>query len=204
MWARGLAAWRQGDLPAATAYEVASLRLKQAMGLDDPLGTALCLEVLAWIETSRQPRRAAVLLGAGDALWTGHGSSIRSYRHLAGYREACERQARRDLEDPAFEQAYRYGRGLTHEESLAYALKEHRKPAAPPEPVGQEPLTRREQQVAVLVADGLSNRDIAKNLVISQRTAESHVANILIKQGFTSRSQIAAWIAGQKADQADR
>jgi len=71
-----------------------------------------------------------------------------------------------------------------------------RRPAAgaEPEPAGRIRLTSREQQVAVLVAGGLSNADIARRLVISQRTAESHVANILTKRGFTSRSQIAAWI----------
>jgi non-specific serine/threonine protein kinase len=69
-----------------------------------------------------------------------------------------------------------------------------RRPAAGPEPAGPARLTSREDQVAALVARGLSNADIARHLVISQRTAESHVANILTKRGFTSRSQIAAWI----------
>jgi predicted ATPase/DNA-binding CsgD family transcriptional regulator len=200
MWALGLAAWRQGDLPAAAAHEVASLRLKQERGLDDSLGTALCLEVLAWTEAGGQPLRAAVLLGAADAVWSGHGMSIRSYRHLLGHRQECERRARHALGDPGFEQAYRQGRSFTDEESLAYALNEHRRPVAVAKPVVQEPLTRREQQVAALVATGLSNKDIARKLVISQRTAESHVANILIKRGFTSRAQIAAWVAGQATD----
>ena len=57
-------------------------------------------------------------------------------------------------------------------------------------------MTRREQQVADLIAQGLSNKDIAADLVISQRTAESHVEHILTKLGFTSRAQVAAWIAG--------
>jgi non-specific serine/threonine protein kinase len=60
-------------------------------------------------------------------------------------------------------------------------------------------LTRRELEVAGLVADGLSNRAIAAKLVISQRTAEGHVEHILTKLGFTSRSQIAAWSAEQRA-----
>ena len=202
MWALGLAAWRQGDLPAAAAHEVASLRLKQERGLDDSLGTALCLEVLAWAETGRQPLRAAVLLGAVDALWAGHGMSIRSYRHLICHRQESERRTRRALGDSAFEQAYRQGRSLTEEESLAYALNERRRTEAAPqrERAVQEPLTRREQQVAALVGSGLSNKDIARKLVISQRTAESHVANILSKLGFTSRARIAAWIAGQATD----
>jgi DNA-binding NarL/FixJ family response regulator len=51
--------------------------------------------------------------------------------------------------------------------------------------------------VARLVADGLTNRQIAARLVISDRTAGNHVAHILTKLGFTSRSQIAAWCAAR-------
>lgn len=55
-----------------------------------------------------------------------------------------------------------------------------------------------EQQVADLVAEGLSNKDIAARLVIAQRTAEGHVARILTKLGFTTRTQLATWVAGQR------
>ena len=54
-------------------------------------------------------------------------------------------------------------------------------------------LSRREEEVAALVAEGLSNREIAQRLVISERTAQNHVQHILTKLGFTSRSQVAAW-----------
>jgi DNA-binding CsgD family transcriptional regulator len=54
-------------------------------------------------------------------------------------------------------------------------------------------LSRRESEVAGLVAEGLSNREIARRLVVSERTAETHVQHILTKLGFASRSQIAAW-----------
>ncbi len=56
-------------------------------------------------------------------------------------------------------------------------------------------LTSRERQIARLIAQGLSNRDIAADLSISERTVDSHVQNILNKTGFASRAQIAAWIA---------
>jgi DNA-binding NarL/FixJ family response regulator len=56
-------------------------------------------------------------------------------------------------------------------------------------------LTAREEQIAVLLAKGLSNKAIAKTLVIAQRTAETHVANILVKLGLNSRGQVAAWVA---------
>jgi DNA-binding CsgD family transcriptional regulator/tetratricopeptide (TPR) repeat protein len=65
------------------------------------------------------------------------------------------------------------------------------------------PLTRREQQVAELVSHGLTNRQIAATTHISERTAESHVQHILSKLGFTSRTQIAAWIATREINTAD-
>lgn len=54
-------------------------------------------------------------------------------------------------------------------------------------------LSAREREVAALVAQGKSNREIAASLVVSERTAEAHVSNILGKLGFTTRAQIAAW-----------
>jgi DNA-binding NarL/FixJ family response regulator len=57
-------------------------------------------------------------------------------------------------------------------------------------------LSTREAEVARLVAEGLTNRQIADRLVISERTAQNHVQHILTKLGFTTRSQIAAWAAG--------
>ncbi|MFF1953478.1 helix-turn-helix transcriptional regulator, partial [Kitasatospora herbaricolor] len=61
----------------------------------------------------------------------------------------------------------------------------------------ETPLTRREREIAGLVAKGLPNKDIAERLVISPRTVETHVQNVLTKLGFTSRTQIARLFAGQ-------
>jgi DNA-binding NarL/FixJ family response regulator len=57
-------------------------------------------------------------------------------------------------------------------------------------------LANREADVARLIADGLTNRQIGARLFISERTVDSHVRNILNKLGFGSRAQIAAWVAG--------
>ncbi len=57
------------------------------------------------------------------------------------------------------------------------------------------PLTRREHEIVLLIAQGLSNKEIADELVISPATAARHVANILAKLGFTSRTQVASWAA---------
>jgi DNA-binding CsgD family transcriptional regulator len=63
--------------------------------------------------------------------------------------------------------------------------------------VGPERLTRRETEVAALVAQGLTNRQIAEELVVAQRTVDTHVERILAKLGFSSRAQVAAWAAQQ-------
>jgi DNA-binding NarL/FixJ family response regulator len=59
-------------------------------------------------------------------------------------------------------------------------------------------LTPREREVAAMIARGLTNRGIADELVISQATVARHVANILTKLGFSSRAQVAAWMAGRE------
>jgi non-specific serine/threonine protein kinase len=59
------------------------------------------------------------------------------------------------------------------------------------------PLTSREQQVAALVTQGLTNRQIAERLVISPRTADNHVQHIFDRLGMSSRAQVAAWVAVQ-------
>jgi DNA-binding NarL/FixJ family response regulator len=63
--------------------------------------------------------------------------------------------------------------------------------------LASDTLTAREREIATLVADGLSNRDIAERLVISEGTVEVHVKHILGKLGFSSRTQVAGWFARQ-------
>jgi DNA-binding NarL/FixJ family response regulator len=58
---------------------------------------------------------------------------------------------------------------------------------------GASPLTPREYEIVLLIARGLSNKEIADELVISPATAARHVANILAKLGFSSRTQVASW-----------
>jgi len=63
------------------------------------------------------------------------------------------------------------------------------------------PLIQREQEVALLVAQGLTNRQVAAKLVISEHTAATHVRKILKKLGLSSRAQVSAWIAGRVPQQ---
>jgi len=103
-----------------------------------------------------------------------------------------------------------WARGLARgsEDAVALALEEERPEGESPalsvaetyEVAAAPPrsLTRRERQIAALIAAGHSNKDIAAELSISPATAARHVANILAKLGFRSRTQIAAWLAEQQ------
>jgi DNA-binding NarL/FixJ family response regulator len=62
----------------------------------------------------------------------------------------------------------------------------------------QDPLTAREREVAELVAQALPNREVARALVLSERTVESHVRSILAKTGLKSRTEITRWWLQQK------
>ena len=70
-----------------------------------------------------------------------------------------------------------------------------RGPAEPERPLVSTTLSRREQEVAQLLAQGMSNREIAQRLYLSERTVDNHVHHILAKLGFDSRVQIATWLA---------
>ncbi len=91
------------------------------------------------------------------------------------------------------------------EEAIEYALSEAEPipPASPgrDQPSADEPpdtLTRREEEVAALAARGLTNRQIAQELVISEHTVHHHLTSILKKLGLRSRRQLAAWLNEQQ------
>ena len=128
------------------------------------------------------------------------GTTLDGHQPLAGHHRDCERQARQALGETAFQAAYHRGLELPAEDAVAYALQQP--PKKPPAPAVSDgaPLTPREMQVARLIAGGRSNKEIAADLVISQRTAEGHVEHILAKLGFTSRAQVAAWVAASRPD----
>ena len=197
----GVAAWHRGDLDRATGLHQQSLRLHP----NHRMGTIFCVEALAWIAASRhQYERAAVLLGAAAGLWRSVGANLEGFYELGDYHEDCERQTRQALGEAAFQAAYHRGLNLPAADAVAYALQQPS--AKPPTPAipAEAPLTRRELQVARLIAAGRSNGEIAAGLVIAQRTAENHVEHILTKLGFTSRAQVAAWAAASQPDREGR
>ena len=167
----------------------------------DWLGTGFGLELFAWAAASAgEYRRAATLLGACESVRRLCGASLTDAGAFAANHAACERDTRQTLGKDAWLAQFEEGRRLTVDEAAWYALAEpatavpSARAAAQP-PATADPLSRREEQVARLVADGLTNGEIANRLVISARTAESHVQHILGKLGYTNRAQIARWVA---------
>jgi serine/threonine-protein kinase PknK len=199
LWIAGLALLTRGDAGAAQELAMQSLRLKRLIA--EPMGIAVLLETIAWVAAATDPARAATLLGAAQNEWDKIDTSPRVLPGVGKpHREATD-AARAQLGDAAFDLAWSHGRVLDHAAAIALGLQEPA-PAvnaatSPRARASHSELTRRERQIAELVHMGLSNKEIAERLVISPRTAETHVEHILTKLGFTRRTQVAAWIGDQ-------
>jgi predicted ATPase/DNA-binding NarL/FixJ family response regulator len=147
-----------------------------------------------------QPLRAARLLGAAAALREAAGASV-SPLDRAGHQHELA-AARAAISTEHFVTAWEEGQAMSPEAAVDYALASRRPPLSPASDASvpmkdrpNSPLSAREHDVAALIARGLTNRQIAAELVISDRTASTHVAHILNKLSFSTRSQIAAWAA---------
>jgi len=201
-WGLGVAALLCGDHDRAGVLEGAALSTMRHM--DDPMGVVLCVDALAWIAAARQePVRALTLLGAADAAWAAIPAAPAA--PLRRHHDEALAAARKAVPDEEYRAEFAAGNVMNQADVIAFALGESARPAAqsPATRPGAGPrtgsglLTRREQEVAALVAQGLSNGQVAAVLVISARTVETHVQHIMDKLGFRTRAQIAAWSAGQ-------
>ncbi|MCP2242686.1 ATP-binding protein [Lentzea aerocolonigenes] len=197
--------WRHGELTRASTHAKDSLRITHAF--NDTIGTAVVVELLAWIAgVVGENDRAAVLLGAAHRIWAlvGGESLPQTSPYWNVPHKACEQRVRQALGDRAFQAAFDRGAGFGPDQTVAYALGEKPTTATPAAAVTAHAgtqLTRRERQVAELVAKGLTNKEIAAQLVITRRTAEGHVASILSKLGFSTRTHLSAWIVQQERQQ---
>jgi DNA-binding NarL/FixJ family response regulator len=159
------------------------------------------LEALAWgVGALGQHKRAAHLLGTAEMVWDSTAASLATVMpELVRAHDKSVAAARAALGDQGYAAAFRRGRQMPLAQALNDAESVRRSTRSGLlDAGGAGPLTSREEEIAGLLAQGLSNRAIAKSLVIAQRTAETHVANVLVKLGLTSRSQVAAWVAEQR------
>ncbi len=199
-WIRGImfrllarASLGRGDRDEAAGFAQRAVALERE--LDDRTGLAQTIALLASIEMTRgSASRTATLLGASDMIFESIPSAL-----MEPYRDARRRaadDARHALGEAAYLTAYAAGLAMTRDEVVDYAV-DARRPAAPPAApsVSPGPLSRREMEVAALVADGATNAQVAARLFISERTVESHVASIFNKLGVDTRLQVARWFA---------
>ncbi len=193
LWVTGISHWHQGDLAAARDAAVAALELQREFR--DGICIALTLELLSWIACSEDdPAGAAALHGGAAAVWASLGTAIEAFGpHITEDGRMMDAQIAERMGAEQVAAARSEHRHLDRRGAVELGLASGRTPE-PAEPV-PGPLTRRERQVADLIASGLSNKAIAERLVISNRTVEGHVERILAKLGFASRTQVAAWAA---------
>jgi non-specific serine/threonine protein kinase len=188
----------QGDHRRAMNLFREGFELSRSLGTKH--GIALHLHAAAALaSTQGQPVRSARLWGAGESLMQDIGTGLGPVEryHYGPYVDA----ARAMLGETAWEEAFAQGRTMPAEEAAEFALSEEVVPTPESPPAGGETddaLTRREQEVAALVARGFTNRQIASELHLSGRTIENHIANIKRKLGRCSRTEIAAWATQQR------
>ncbi|GAA4024873.1 ATP-binding protein [Streptomyces plumbiresistens] len=197
LWVLAFDAWTRQALDVASELARQSLELKREFR--DGLGTALVINLMAGIALdNRDPKRAAKLLGVVAALWTVLDTGTGAFGPVLGSRyEEITRAAQDRLGETAFQRAYQIGRRLESgpQMNLALGCAELAEKEQADAPSAPDLLTRREREVASLLAEGLSNRAIATKLVLSPRTVEVHVEHILGKLGVHSRTEAGVWAA---------
>jgi predicted ATPase/DNA-binding CsgD family transcriptional regulator len=183
----------EGDLDTTKARTVAGLRL--AREIDNRIAQFYGLSVLAWhAANSRQPRLGARLLGAAERLGIGAGADI--IGPFAPFLDQAKESAISVLGTSKFEAEFNGGKLLSRESALQLALGETAHVAVDrADDIESGPLAKREVDVARLIAEGLTNRQIAARLFISEPTVATHIRNIMNKLGYNSRAQIAGWLA---------
>jgi predicted ATPase/DNA-binding CsgD family transcriptional regulator len=197
----GRIAMDQGEITLARQHLTESIGLSQSMG--SRIGMIRGLDAFASLAAAEgRPDRAVQLAAAAAAL--------REAAHLpsrSGPRTERLLAAARSFGQEAITRLWAEGARLDASSAVELALAVPLPAAdgavgeaasgAPRsgETTARARLTPRERQIVALIARGCSNRAIAEELVISPATAARHVANILLKLGFSSRAQVAAWAA---------
>jgi DNA-binding NarL/FixJ family response regulator len=201
LWSVGIQRWRAGLLDQA----ISTLRESVALFLTmhDLTGISFGVQALSWCAAFASPDAAAArLMGAAQAVWRTSGAKVDETNAYGMFDQRSAQKIREAVGDAELDAAFAEGAAYSFEQAVNLALGE--------QDAGEHPrrsredtastgvLTRREHEIALLLAKGLSNKAVAARLVISQRTVESHVDHILSKLALTSRAQVASWVAEQR------
>ncbi len=182
-----------GDLDLAAKNFRESLELRHALG--NKVGVAECLEGFAAVAgAAGQARRAAHLYGVADALRELTGTPVSTTDRAE--HDALLGRIRQRLGEPAFAEEWITGRGAEVEDAVRMAVEFRvTDGTAEQTPLARElaVLTPREREVAALVTNGHTNREIARELMVAERTVETHLEHIFHKLNLSSRAQVATW-----------
>ncbi len=201
----GMAVLAQGGSERAAALFEEGLLLQRELKYKSAIFFGL-MGMAGVAALREQPARAARLFGAAEALREEIGLSLTSSANARYDYEGYLGTARAGLSEAAFDAAWSEGRAMSPEQAIEYVLStEEPSPHAASEhwrthtDKSQDTLSHREREVADLVARGLTNRQVASELSISEHTVANHLAKILRKLGFHSRSQLTAWVVEQRS-----
>jgi DNA-binding CsgD family transcriptional regulator len=194
-----LAALTRGDHERVQPLSEESLKLLRRA--EDKQHIPDCLEIMAGGAGAQGlAHRAARLWGAAEGMREEIGVPLQPEdRKLLDPYLAT---ARSSLGEVAWQEMLAEGRAMMPEQAIEYSLSAEGPTS--PTPVARrsggnsptlDPLTRREEEVAILVSRGLTNRQIASELFISEHTVATHVAKILKRLALSSRSRLSAWVA---------
>jgi predicted ATPase/DNA-binding CsgD family transcriptional regulator len=196
-WGPGAASLYLGVLAGRDGQpEVAEARLRRSLEIFLLLGEVVMVSaalieyaaVIVW----RDPRRGARLVGAAVAIRRRLGGRLPPI--AMGVIERTQLAACDSLGPHVAEREAEAGGRLSIEEAVAEALA----PGSPNGDPAAPGLSRREAEVASLVAQGLTNRQIAELLRLSERTVENHASHILNKLGLRNRSEVTAWVLNRR------
>ncbi|VXB43444.1 Predicted ATPase [Arthrobacter sp. 9V] len=217
----GLCHWHLGQLDDARTCQINALEIQR--DFHDGLCIALVVEQMSWTAASSgRFETAATLLCAAQSVWKGIGTTVSAFGPLETDFAETTARIRHGLGESRFQEILNGGEAMSTDHAVELALnlamtsyvspatrtlddgRHAARRAKKPEfasayATGGPTLTEREEQVANLVAQGRSNKEIAAELVLSPRTVSGHIERILSKLGFTSRTQVASWIAGRSS-----
>ncbi|MFJ4100074.1 ATP-binding protein [Amycolatopsis japonica] len=194
-WALSVTEELHGDPDASERAALESFRLQQVLG--NRSAEPHTVVALGCAVTHRGDGvRAATLFGIGSTMWAAIGTDPRHFGRFTAHNVEVAARVVETLGLDKVKQHYRFGKSLSHQDAVRYVLEGSASPTAR---ASNGPLSTRESEVAELVTRGLTNRQIAAELFISPRTADTHVSHIYTKLGLTSRAELAAWVV-RRAD----
>lgn len=188
-------AWAQlqsGNIRAAHATVIEAIKMLRSMG--DQWGVSLCLDHLSCVAVAEGNSERAFRL-AGAATTVREKSGAQALPWVQALVDRWLERARIKLGAAAVERAFSEGKALSFNAAVDYALAEAFGIDEAVIPSGK--LSHREMEIAALVGQGLTNREIGASLFISERTVDNHVQHVLEKLGFRRRAQIGRWLGSE-------